>query len=97
MTPASVMKQLKANGASLVSDFHRTSPKMARLRLSRIANKSTETIKMLLKFKQRVALAVELSILEIMSLPYPPTISNVVNRVRSYLYDVTAEKGIHFP
>ena len=37
------MKRLKANGASLLSDFHRTSPNMALLRLCRIENKSTET------------------------------------------------------
>ena len=43
MTPASVLKRLKANRASLVSDFHRASPKMAWLRLRRIAIKSTET------------------------------------------------------
>ena len=43
MTPASVMKQLKANGASLMSDFHKASLEMAWLRLRRIANKSTET------------------------------------------------------
>ena len=43
MTPVSVMKRLKANGASLMSDFHRTSPKMAWLRLCQIANKLTET------------------------------------------------------
>ena len=33
MTPASVMKQLKANGASLMSDFHRESLEMAWLRI----------------------------------------------------------------
>ena len=43
MTPASVMKRLQANGASLMPDFHRASQKMAWLRLRRIANKSTET------------------------------------------------------
>ena len=43
MTPASVMKRLKANGASLASDFHRASLKMAWLRLCRITNDSTET------------------------------------------------------
>ena len=48
-----------------MSDFHRASPKMAWLRLCRIANKSAETKKLLLKFKQRVALAVELSIVKL--------------------------------
>ena len=43
MTPASVMKRLKANGASLMSDFHRASPEMAWLRLCQITNESTET------------------------------------------------------
>ena len=43
MTPASVMKRFKANGASFMSDFHKASPKMVRLRLCRITNKSTET------------------------------------------------------
>ena len=57
MTPASVMKRLKANGASLMPDLHRASPKMGWLRPRRIAKKSTE-----IKFKQRVAFAVELSI-----------------------------------
>ena len=57
MTPASVMKRFKANGTSLMSDVHKASLKMARLRLCRITNESTES-----KFKQRVALAVELSI-----------------------------------
>ena len=38
-----VMKQFKANGTSLMSDFHRASPKMAWLRLCRITNESTET------------------------------------------------------
>ena len=42
-TPASVMKRLKANGVSLMSDFHRASPKMAWLRLRRITNESTDT------------------------------------------------------
>ena len=37
------MKRLKADGASLMSDFHKTSPKMAWLRLCRITNESTET------------------------------------------------------
>ena len=45
-----------------MSDFHRASPEMAWLRLCRITNESTETKKMLFKFKKRVALAVELSI-----------------------------------
>ena len=36
------MKRLKANGASLVSDFHRASLKMAWLRLRRVTNESTE-------------------------------------------------------
>ena len=57
------MKQLKANGARIMSDFHGASPKMACLRLCRITNELTETkLKLLLKFKHRVALAVELSI-----------------------------------
>ena len=42
MTLASVMKRYKANGASLMSDFHRVSLKMAWLRLCRITNESTE-------------------------------------------------------
>ena len=37
------MKRFKADGASLMSDFHRTSPKMAWVRLCRITNESTET------------------------------------------------------
>ena len=37
------MKQLKANGASLMSDFHKASVEMAWLRLCRIPNESTET------------------------------------------------------
>ena len=37
------MKRFKANGASLRSDFHKTSPEMARLRLCQITNESTET------------------------------------------------------
>ena len=60
MNPASVTKRLKANGASLMPDFHyRASPKIAWLRLCQITNEST-----VLKFKQRVALAVELRIYE---------------------------------
>ena len=43
MTPASVMKQLKANGASLMSDFQRAYLVMAVLRLCCIPNESTET------------------------------------------------------
>ena len=46
-----------------MSDVHRESPDMAWLRLCRITNESTER-KLLLQFKQRVALAVELSIFE---------------------------------
>ena len=38
MTPASVMKGFKANGASLMSDFHRAFPKMVWLRLCQITN-----------------------------------------------------------
>ena len=57
MTTASVMKRFEANGASLMSDYHRTSLEMAWLRLCQITNESTE-----IEFKQRVALAVELSI-----------------------------------
>ena len=41
MTPASVMKRFKANGASRMSDFHRASLKMAWLPLCRITNEST--------------------------------------------------------
>ena len=41
MTPASVMRLFKANGASLMSDFYRASPEMAWLRL--IRNELTET------------------------------------------------------
>ena len=65
MTPASVMKRFKANGASLMSDFQRASPKMAWLPLYRITNESTRTKNCYFnkKFKQRVALAVELSII----------------------------------
>ena len=62
MAPASVTKRLKANGTSLISDFHRAASNMAWKRLCRITNESTETKKLLLKFKQRVALAVELCI-----------------------------------
>ena len=43
MTPASVMKQFKANEASPMSDFHRASPEMARLRLCRFTVESIET------------------------------------------------------
>ena len=43
MTPASVMKRFKANGASIASDFQRVSLKMALLLLCRITNVSTET------------------------------------------------------
>ena len=43
MTPASVMKRFKANGASLMSDLHRASLKMAWGRLCRITNESNET------------------------------------------------------
>ena len=43
MTPASVMKRFKANGASLMSDFHRASQEMAWLCLCRFTNESTET------------------------------------------------------
>ena len=42
-TSAPVMKRLKANGASLMSDFYRTFLKMAWLRLCQITNESTET------------------------------------------------------
>ena len=42
MTPASVMKRFKANGSSLMSDFHRASLKMAWQPLCRITNESTE-------------------------------------------------------
>ena len=56
------MKRFKANGESLMSNFHRVSFAMACLRLCRITNESTKTEKLLIKFKQRVALAVELSI-----------------------------------
>ena len=42
MTPVSVMKRLKANGASLMSDIHRASLEMAWLHLCRITNESTE-------------------------------------------------------
>ena len=42
MTPASVMKRLKANRASLVSDFHRASLELAWLCLCRVTNESTE-------------------------------------------------------
>ena len=42
-----------------MSDFHRAFLKMAWLHLCRITNDSTVVIKLLLKFKQRVALAVE--------------------------------------
>ena len=62
MAPASVMKRFKANGASQMSDFHRVSPEMAWLRLCRITNESIESENLLLQFKQRVALPVELSI-----------------------------------
>ena len=62
MTPASVMKRFKANGASLMSDFHRASLKMAGRRLCRITNESTKIKKLLFKFKQKVALAMALSI-----------------------------------
>ena len=65
MTPASVMKQLKTNGASLMSDFHRATLKMAWQCLCRITNESSEIKKILFKFKHRVALAVELSIYNI--------------------------------
>ena len=37
------MKRFKANGASLMSDFHRASFEMDWLRLCRITNESTET------------------------------------------------------
>ena len=37
------MKKLKANGLSLISDFHKASLEMAWLRLCQITNKSTET------------------------------------------------------
>ena len=43
MTPALVMQRFKANGASLMSDFHRASAEMAWLRLCRFTNESTET------------------------------------------------------
>ena len=43
MTHASVMRRLKANGASLMSDFRRASPKLAWLRQCHITNESTET------------------------------------------------------
>ena len=43
MAHALVMKRFKATGASLMSDFHRESPKMAWIRLCRITNESTET------------------------------------------------------
>ena len=42
-TPASVMNRFKANGAGLMSDFHRASPEMAWLRLCGITNESTKT------------------------------------------------------
>ena len=42
MTPAQVMKQFKANGPSLITDFHRVSLKTAWLRLCRTTNESTE-------------------------------------------------------
>ena len=42
MTPALVMKQLKANEASLVSDFNRASLGMALLRLYQVTNESTD-------------------------------------------------------
>ena len=42
MTPASVMQRFKANGASLMFDFHRAPLEMAWLRLCRITNESTE-------------------------------------------------------
>ena len=42
MTPASVMKRFQANGSSLMSVFHKASPKMARLRPCRITIESTE-------------------------------------------------------
>ena len=46
-----------------MSDFHRAYPEMARLRLCRITIELTETENCyILKFKQRVALVVELSI-----------------------------------
>ena len=62
MTPASALKGFKANGASLMSDFHRASFEMAWLRLCPITNESPEIENYLFKFKQRVALAVELSL-----------------------------------
>ena len=43
MTPVSVMERFKANGACLMSDFHRAYPEMAWLCLCRITNESTET------------------------------------------------------
>ena len=52
MTPASVMRRFKANGADLtcfcsvlfcMSGFHRASAKILWLRLCRITNESTET------------------------------------------------------
>ena len=45
-----------------MSDFHRASPKMAGLRLCQITNESTIPENCYSKFKQRVALAMELSI-----------------------------------
>ena len=42
MTPASVMKRFKANGACLMFGFDRASLKMAWQRLCRITNESTE-------------------------------------------------------
>ena len=46
-----------------MSNFHRSTFKMAWLPLCQIANKSTETENNCFKFKLRVALAVELNIL----------------------------------
>ena len=43
MTPASVIKRVKANGASLMSDVHNASLEMAWLRLCRITHESTES------------------------------------------------------
>ena len=55
------MKRLKANEASLMSDFHRASLEMAWLRLCQITNGSTE-IENCYSSLNRVASAMELSI-----------------------------------
>ena len=58
------MKRFKANRASLRSVFHRASPEIAWIRLSRITNEYRLKPKCLLKFKRGVALAVALNILQ---------------------------------